>query len=181
MKKINEIFYSLQGEGAFSGFPAVFVRFSGCNTHCDFCDTEHQSFTLMSDEEIVAAVSEYPANIVVITGGEPALQLTSELIDKLHAAGKRIHIETNGSIQLPSNIDFVTCSPKKNLEVVLSKIDELKVVYTGQELSQYDKYNADFYFLQPCSGKNTAEVIELVKLQPKWSLSVQLHKLLDIE
>ena len=107
--RINEIFYSLQGEGRFTGSPAVFVRFSGCNRRCPFCDTDHLDGDEMSAQEIVDAVSKYPCDIVVITGGEPALQLTSELVDMLHGIGRRVHVETNGSLPLPVNVDWITC------------------------------------------------------------------------
>ena len=84
---INEIFYSLQGEGFHSGTPAVFVRFSGCNLQCPFCDTQHDAGTAMTEEAIVDEVANYPARLVVVTGGEPSLQLTASLVDKLHEAG----------------------------------------------------------------------------------------------
>ena len=94
--KVNEIFYSLQGEGYHAGMPMVFLRFSGCNLRCPFCDTLHQSGTEMSEEEILQAIAAYPSQWVVATGGEPALQLTASLVDKLHAAGYRLAVETNG-------------------------------------------------------------------------------------
>ena len=76
--KVNEIFYSLQGEGVFTGAAAIFVRLAGCNLHCDFCDTKHEDYTIFTEEEIVKAISDYPAKHVVITGGEPTLQLTTD-------------------------------------------------------------------------------------------------------
>lgn len=112
MKKINEIFYSLQGEGCFTGTPAVFIRFSGCNLQCDFCDTAHQEGVWMSDQEIIEEVENYPAAHVVFTGGEPGLQLTRELVLALKEKGKFIQIETNGTVVLPEGIDWITCSPK---------------------------------------------------------------------
>ena len=114
--KVNEIFYSLQGEGAFTGTAAIFVRLAGCNLHCDFCDTKHEDYTIFTEEEIVKAISDYPAKHVVITGGEPTLQLTHSLVDRLHEVGKFVQIETNGSIALDTDlersIDWITCSPK---------------------------------------------------------------------
>ena len=95
MRKINEIFYSLQGEGYHTGKAAIFIRFSGCNLKCSFCDTEHEEGTLMSDEEIIKAISVYPSNLVVLTGGEPSLWIDEEFIDLLHQAGKYVCIETN--------------------------------------------------------------------------------------
>ena len=112
MRKINEIFYSLQGEGYHTGTPAIFVRFSGCNLKCDFCDTQHEEGKMMTDDEIIAEVKKYPAVTVVLTGGEPSLWIDDELIDRLHQAGKYVTIETNGSRPLPSDIVWVTCSHK---------------------------------------------------------------------
>ena len=114
MRKINEIFYSLQGEGYHTGTPAIFVRFSGCNLKCDFCDTQHEEGKMMTDDEIIAEVKKYPAVTVVLTGGEPSLWIDDELIDRLHQAGKYVTIETNGTRPLPAAIDWVTCSPKQS-------------------------------------------------------------------
>ena len=132
---INEIFYSLQGEGYHSGTPAVFVRFSGCNLRCPFCDTQHDAGTAMTEEAIVDEVANYPARLVVVTGGEPSLQLTASLVDKLHEVGKYVAVETNGTHALPGNVDWITLSPKSayvdGAEVVLTRADEVKVVYDG--------------------------------------------------
>lgn len=181
MKKINEIFYSLQGEGYYTGVPAVFVRLSGCNLKCSFCDTQHESGIEMTDQQIVAAVCQYPAHHVILTGGEPSLQIDQALIDLLHAAGKYICIETNGTRPLPEKIDWITCSPKENAPVVLSRIDELKVVFTGQDLNTYALTPANHYFLQPCSCQNTPEVVDYILKHPQWRLSLQTHKLIDIQ
>ncbi len=97
MRKINEIFYSLQGEGFHTGTPAVFVRFSGCNLRCSFCDTRHEEGVMMTDEEIVEKVSSFPARMVILTGGEPSLWIDKALISRLREAGKQICIETNGT------------------------------------------------------------------------------------
>lgn len=180
MKKINEIFYSIQGEGSFTGTPAVFVRFSGCNLNCSFCDTEHKDYTLMSDDDILNEINKYPANHVVLTGGEPALQITEQFITLLTQNFRYVQIETNGTKELPDGIDWVTCSPKDCGSVVLDRIDELKVVYVGQDMSIYDKYDVYIRYLQPCSGENTVEVIDYIKENPKWKLSMQTHKLLNI-
>ena len=180
MRKINEIFYSLQGEGSFTGTPAVFVRFSGCNLKCSFCDTEHESGKQMTDQEIIDEVANYPAPIVVLTGGEPSLWIDETFVAALkQRTGKQVCIETNGTNPLPDNIDWVTCSPKEGGNVVLTRINELKVVYTGQDMSQYDALPGMRY-LQPCSGKNTEEVIEYIKKHPTWRLSLQTHKYLNI-
>lgn len=180
MRKINEIFYSLQGEGYHTGTPAVFVRFSGCNLRCPFCDTRHEEGTLMSDEDIVAEVAKYPARMVVLTGGEPGLWMDGCLVDALHRKGKYVCVETNGTCVLPPDVDWVTCSPKEGAEVRLKRMDEVKVVYTGQDVSVYLDWPACHHFLQPCSGRNTEEVIAYILQHPGWRLSLQTHKLLQI-
>lgn len=179
MRKINEIFYSLQGEGFHTGTPAVFVRFSGCNLKCSFCDTQHEEGVLLSDEEIIAQVNSYPCRMVILTGGEPGLWIDEQLIEKLHEAGKYVAIETNGTCVLPENIDWVTCSPK-GAPLKVKRIDEVKVVYQGQDVSPYLELPARQHFLQPCSCQNTEEVIEYIKAHPQWRLSLQTHKLIDI-
>ena len=179
MKKINEIFYSLQGEGFHTGTPAVFVRFSGCNLKCSFCDTRHEEGTLMSDEEILQAISAFPSNVVILTGGEPSLWIDQAFIDLLHRAGKYICIETNGTNPLPEGIDWVTCSPK-GAPLRVTHMDEVKVVYTGQDLTVYAGLKATWHFLQPCSCRNTKEVVEYILHHPQWRLSLQTHKLINI-
>ncbi|WP_036876447.1 7-carboxy-7-deazaguanine synthase QueE [Xylanibacter oryzae] len=180
MKKINEIFYSLQGEGMNTGTAAIFIRFSGCNLNCDFCDTHHEDGTMMTDDDIICEVNKYPAKMVVLTGGEPSLWIDKELIEKLHEINKFVTIETNGTNNLPDGIDWVTCSPKKGGTVVLNHIDELKVVYEGQSLKKYDKYITCNRFLQPCSNKNVKETIECIKKYPEWRLSLQTHIIVGI-
>ncbi len=179
MRKINEIFYSLQGEGFHTGTPAVFVRFSGCNLKCSFCDTRHEEGILMSDEEILRAISAFPSNVVILTGGEPSLWIDQAFIDLLHRAGKYICIETNGTKPLPKGIDWVTCSPK-GTPLQLTHIDEVKVVYTGQDLTEYTGLEATWHFLQPCFCRNTKEVVEYILHHPQWRLSLQTHKLINI-
>lgn len=181
MRKINEIFYSLQGEGYHTGTPAVFIRFSGCNLKCSFCDTQHEEGVMMTDEAILAEVDRYPAEMVILTGGEPALWIDEELIELLHQHGKYVCIETNGTRQLPASIDWVTCSPKKGGTIVLSSMDEVKVVYEGQDLTPYEDFSAKHYFLQPCSGLNILETVAEVMERPLWRLSLQTHKLIDIQ
>ncbi len=180
MRKINEIFYSLQGEGFHTGTPAVFIRFSGCNLKCDFCDTHHEDGVQMSDEEILAEVEKYPARMVILTGGEPSLWIDEALVDALHRAGKYVCIETNGTRPLPTGIDWVTCSPKSGGTLRLTQMDEVKVVYEGQELAPYEQLSASHYFLQPCSCRNTAETVACVLSNPRWRLSLQTHRLIDI-
>jgi len=176
---VNEIFYSIQGEGFWTGTPAVFLRLSGCNLNCSFCDTPHEDHKVtMSIAEIVSKVSAYPARIIVITGGEPALQLEGKLIEELHQAGFRVHLETNGTIALRCQVDWLTISPKENWVVRVG--DELKLVYTGQKLDLYEDSDFQHYFLQPVSMKNTAEVVTQCLANPKWRISLQTHKLLNI-
>ena len=195
MYKINEIFYSLQGEGYHTGTPAVFVRFSGCNLCCAFCDTQHQEGTMMSLEEIVAEVNKYPkAPLVVLTGGEPSLFIDEAFVAELkQKTGKTIAIETNGTHALPSNLDWVTFSPKTAFEggdvepCVLTHCDELKVVFLGQDLTQYEGVKAKHRFLQPCFVENEEQrnahlqaCVEAVKSHPNWRLSLQIHRVLGI-
>ncbi|MBR5687743.1 MAG: radical SAM protein [Prevotella sp.] len=192
--RVNEIFYSLQGEGFHTGRAAVFVRLSGCNLVCDFCDTDHASFTEMSEEEIVIETAKYPTSWVVVTGGEPALQLTASLVEKLHAAGKEVAVETNGTRPLPENVDWVTVSPKaafvgKAGLPVLKKADEVKAVFGEEPLPDDPAYGieAGHYFLQPCdTGDNernraiTARCIDYILNHPRWRLSLQTHKMTGI-
>ena len=180
MRKVNEIFYSLQGEGYNTGTPAIFVRFCGCNLKCPFCDTEFESGNEMTDDEIINEVCSYKADLVILTGGEPSLSIDAESITKLHKSGKKVAIETNGTNPLPENIDWVSCSPKEGAKLYLSRADELKIVYTGQDLSLYDDFQAANRYLQPCSCSNTAEVIDYILNNPEWRLSLQTHKLIDI-
>ena len=181
MRKINEIFYSLQGEGFHTGTPAVFIRFSGCNLKCPFCDTQHEEGTMMTDEEILLEVQKYPAEMVILTGGEPSLWIDDTLIAQLHKIRKYVCIETNGTHLLPQGIDWITCSPKEGGEVVLRQMDEVKVVYQGQPLSPYESLKAQHYFLQPCSCQNTAETVACILQHPQWRLSLQTHKLINIQ
>lgn len=192
--KVNEIFYSLQGEGRHTGCPAVFVRLSGCNLRCAFCDTEHSTGVMMSTEEIIAEVSKYPASLVVLTGGEPSLFIDEAFIKALHEAGKTVAIETNGTHPLPSGIDWVTCSPKDQFDatspLLLSEADEVKVVFDG--IHAVDRYlsliQARHYYLQPCDTGDetqnrdiTSRCVRHCLQHPEWNLSLQTHKILNIQ
>ena len=195
MYKINEIFHSLQGEGFHAGTPAVFVRFSGCNLRCAFCDTQHQQGTMMSLQEIVDEINKYPlVPLIVLTGGEPSLFIDEAFVTELkQKTGKRITIETNGTRPLPRQLDWVTFSPKTvfeggNIEpCVLRSCDELKVVYLGQDLSQYDTIEAKHRFLQPCFSEdekqrktNLESCVQAVISHPNWRLSLQIHRILGL-
>lgn len=196
MKRINEIFYSLQGEGYNTGTAAVFIRFSGCNLQCPFCDTDHRNGTVMSEREIVGAVMQYPrAPMVVLTGGEPSLFIDYDFVELLkRCTGKLVAIETNGTNPLPDNIDWVTLSPKDAYDgcdafpVIVDHCDELKVVYTGQPLDGYFNIKARHYFLQPCychdeeqCRRNVESAVAAVLSDPRWRLSLQTHRLIGIE
>lgn len=179
--KVNEIFCSLQGEGFHTGTAAVFVRLSGCNLKCDFCDTNHTAGSWLTVTEIVDRVVQYSVPTVILTGGEPSLQEISPLVDALHTRGVRVHIETNGTRPLPPTIDWVTCSPKPGATLALKQCDELKVVFTGQDVEAIaGSIEAEHHFLQPCSCLNTRQVIDYIMQHPRWRLSLQTHKLIDI-
>lgn len=198
--RVNETFLSLQGEGHFTGTPSFFLRLSGCNLKCPFCDTRHQTYYEMSEEEIVEEASRHKPRHIVITGGEPALQLTQSLVDKLHEAGFFIQIETNGTLPLPQGIDWVTCSPK-SLTPSLSKgggvqtVDELKVLFMGDGsdpegiISPLLGEGAGVrLFLQPLDTGDAErndtilrDTIAYILQHPKWSLSLQTHKMLNIK
>lgn len=189
--RVNEIFYSLQGEGHFAGTPAVFIRFSGCNLRCSFCDTDHSSFSEMTEEEIVAEVKRFPAKHIVITGGEPGLQITTRLVRRLHEEGCFVQMETNGTRALPEGcrVDWITCSPKYE-RVILPHVDELKVIYEGDD-TKIDEYagmtDAKILSLQPCDVKdevknrqNLKGAIDYCLRHPEWHLSLQTHKIIDV-
>ena len=196
MWKVNEIFYSLQGEGYNTGTASVFIRLSGCNLRCTFCDTRHEEGTIMSLPEIVEQVMHYPqAPLIVLTGGEPSLWIDDDFVMGLkQLTGKRIAIETNGTHPMPHGIDWVTLSPKTGLgnsgdvPVVLTRCDELKVVYLGQDLAQYNTIKASHRYLQPCwvndkeqRLSNMRATVQAVLDNPQWRLSLQTHRILDIK
>ena len=199
--RIVEIFYSLQGEGHYTGTPAVFVRLAGCNLRCWFCDTDFEQGEEMSEDQIVESVLSYPTRYVVLTGGEPTLQLTASLCDKLHAQGRFLMMETNGTRELPEGcrIDWITCSPKlievdgggrKLAPIRLRHIDELKVVFEDsptQDMALYEALPAAEYRLQPCDTGDPLvnqsiqnKTIQYILQHPKWKLSLQTHKILKV-
>lgn len=178
--KVNEIFHSLQGEGFFTGTPAVFLRLCLCNRRCAFCDTDFAEGADMTADEIIQAISRYPSRHLVITGGEPTLQLDCDLLRAIKAARFFIQIETNGSNPIPTGVDWVTCSPK-DAPWGIDRIDELKIVYQNQDVEQIaELLPAPRHFLQPCSGNNIPETIDYILSHPRWRLSLQTHKLLNI-
>lgn len=196
MYRVNEIFASLQGEGYWTGEARVFVRLAGCNLACPFCDTDHSPFTEMSVGDIIKEVRRLagPVRDVVITGGEPSIQLGTELVDALHAAGFLIQIETNGTRHLPEGIDWITLSPKTDVKglrgngkVMLDHADEVKLVYEGQDEASIEKwasFPAEHFFLQPCDSPDgrsyVSDTIDYILKHPHWRLSLQTHKLTGI-
>lgn len=190
--KINDIFYSLQGEGHNAGRAAVFVRFSGCNLRCSFCDTDFSKYREMSAEEIVGEMlglvpTSDPKPLVVLTGGEPTLQADVALFDAIHNAGfKFVAMESNGTKEPPANLDWLTVSPKER--VAVKRCNEMKVLFDGNApIADYD-ITADYYYLQPLDTGNvqrnsdiTTACVEYIKKHPRWQLSLQIHKLLNIK
>lgn len=182
MKRVNEIFCSLQGEGRNTGRAAVFVRFAGCNLRCPFCDTDFASFREMDDAQVAEEMLKYPARLAVLTGGEPSLQIDEGFIRLLHKHGFEVAVETNGTQPLPRGIDWIACSPKRN--AAISRCDELKVIFDGASEPSDFGIRASYYYLQPCdtgdaqeNRRITAACVEYVKQHPKWRLSLQTHKL----
>lgn len=191
MKKINEIFYSVQGEGLHAGRPAHFIRFSGCNLHCPFCDTKHEEGVMMTDEEILEKIN-FGSNMVILTGGEPSLFIDEQFIRKLNNLGKYVCIETNGTHELPKGKFFVTLSPKfefvSKAELKVKRASELKVVWNGENnMYKYSDIVAKHRFIQPCDTQDKEknaqimqEVVEYVKEHPEWRVSVQTQKILNV-
>jgi organic radical activating enzyme len=198
---IKEIFYSLQGEGVRAGIPHVFVRFAGCNLDCAMeagplspggfqCDTDWKNGTAMSIEQLVQTIQDTDVGNckwVLLTGGEPALQVDSALIQTLKAMEYSIAIETNGTVELPQELDWVTCSPKVGT-IRLKYADECRcVLAVGQPLPDpIDLPSSANYLISPASDgeklnrENAEWCMNLVMGSPVWRLSVQYHKVLEI-
>lgn len=209
MYKIKEIYYTLQGEGAHAGRPAIFCRFTGCNLWsgreedrhkaiCKFCDTDFwgmdgENGGRYSSEELAEKVASlWPTDLkvgtpyVVCTGGEPLLQLDETLVEAFHQKGLEIGVETNGTKIPPENLDWICVSPKAGAELLLSSGDELKLVFPqkGAEPALYENLDFKSFYLQPMDGpeieKNTELTLKYCLQNPKWSLSIQTHKILKI-
>jgi 7-carboxy-7-deazaguanine synthase len=208
MYTIKEIFYTLQGEGANAGRPAVFCRFAGCNlwtgreadratSVCTFCDTDFVGvgpdggkFATADDlADAVAArwpVEQRDSRFVVCTGGEPLLQLDSAAIDALHARGFAVAVETNGTQEAPSGIDWICVSPKAQAPVVLDHGHELKLVFPQRDVDprRFESMAFENFYLQPMDGpqqaENTQAAMDYCLAHPRWRLSIQTHKLLGI-
>lgn len=195
---INEIFYSLQGEGLYSGTPTVFIRFSGCNLRCPFCDTDHSASHPMRLAEIINAIGKYhPCRRVTLTGGEPSLFADRALLDALHSEGYTIAIETNGTnpVNHP-DYDWITLSPKDKSQPAgqpaaalrCEECDELKVIFTGNTPPEsYRHIRCHHRYIQPCDTGDNIRNAEIIRraidyclAHPEWSLSLQVHKLLQI-
>jgi 7-carboxy-7-deazaguanine synthase (Cx14CxxC type) len=206
---VKELFYTLQGEGANTGRPAVFCRFAGCNLWsgreadragavCRFCDTDFVGTDgpgggRFADATALAAAVRraWPAAasappFVVCTGGEPLLQLDAALIDALHAAGFTIAVETNGTCAPPGGLDWICVSPKAGAPLTLTSGDELKLVFPqdGIDPAEFEPLSFRHFFLQPMDGpqraRNTALAIDFCLAHPRWRLSLQTHKMLGI-
>ncbi len=206
---VKEIFYSLQGEGAQTGRPSVFVRFSGCNlcsgreadrlsAVCTFCDTDFVGVgpdggKFSTADELAQAVRErWPAGeprgipYVVCTGGEPLLQLDEPAIAALHDAGFEVAIETNGTLPAPAGIDWICVSPKARAELKLTQGDELKLVYPQASAppEAFEGMAFRHFSLQPMDGpdreRNTGLAVEYCLSHPQWRISLQTHKLLGL-
>ena len=224
MRRINDIFYSLQGEGYNTGRAAVFVRFAGCNLRCPFCDTAFDTYREMTDDEILTEISRYevrgtryentmeadssegsnlaprtshlaPRNLlVVLTGGEPTLQVDEAFVDLLHRHGFEVAMESNGTRPAPQNLDWLTVSPKlrgERREERGERVpDELKVVFDenidpeAYLVPRISHLAPRHLYLQPCDtgdAERNARIInrcvEYIKEHPHWRLSLQTHKL----
>jgi len=208
MYSVKEIFYSVQGEGYHTGRPSVFCRFSGCNLWsgndedrknalCPFCDTDFvgtdgtEGGVYETADLLAQKIAQHwpPSNerrFVVCTGGEPLLQLDDQLIAALHEENFEIAVETNGTIDVPAEIDWVCVSPKAGVELTQTGGDELKLVYpqAGAEPEKYEKMNFRHFFLQPMDGSDREEAarhtLAYVLAHPKWRISLQLHKILGV-
>jgi len=207
MYAVKEIFYTLQGEGANAGRAAVFCRFAGCNlwsgreqdragADCQFCDTDFVGVDGDGGGKFATAVAladacarvagEAGATFIVLTGGEPMLQVDAALVDALHARGFTIAIETNGTLPVPRAIDWICVSPKAGTDLQQRSGDELKLVYPQPDLvpEAVEGLAFNHRYLQPMDGPdakaNTERAIAYCKAHPGWRLSVQTHKLLGI-
>ncbi len=204
---VKEIFYTLQGEGANTGRPAVFCRFAGCNLWtgreqdrhravCQFCDTDFvgtdgKGGGKFADADALARAVEAAwtgdaHRFVVCTGGEPLLQLDEAVILALHAHQFEIAVETNGTVAPPAGIDWLCLSPKADAELVVTSGQELKLVFPqeGGEPERYRHLDFRHFFLQPMDGpdrdRNTRLALEYCLAHPGWRLSLQTHKMLGI-
>lgn len=193
---VVESFYTLQGEGAYQGRAAFFIRLAGCDVGCVWCDVKEswdaEKHPRRSIPELVAEASAYPGRLAVITGGEPLMHDCTELTEQLHQAGFVTHLETSGAWPLSGNWDWVTLSPKKfkaPLSESVSRADELKVViYNKSDFAWAEQWAAKVSpgcrrYLQPEWSKSaivTPLIIDYIKAHPEWGFSLQLHKYIHV-
>lgn len=191
--KVSEIFYSLQGEGFRAGHPSIFIRLAGCDLACTFCDTEFESGKEFTNAELLTKINAASPGCkwIVWTGGEPALQLTTEIVDFFKAAGYQQAVETNGNNPVPQNLDWIACSPKVAEHVVAkyhpNGVHELRYVrHSGQPAVPEPRVKCDHKYLSPRfdgerpNPANLQHCIQLCLDNPDWKLSVQSHKLTRI-
>jgi len=189
---VKEIFYSLQGEGARAGEGSIFIRLTKCNLSCSFCDTDFQNGRDMSIPEILEDIKSYPCKWIIWTGGEPTIQLTDKHLVHFKNSGYNQAIETNGTRKIPSLIDYIACSPKRDyhkIKKINPVVDEVRLpVKAGDILPALnDLPIARKYFVSPVFAgdnmdkQNIDYCVELVKNNPVWALSLQIHKLINIE
>jgi organic radical activating enzyme len=190
--EINEIFYSIQGEGKHSGAAAVFIRLAGCDMGCKWCDSKYAQETKFKllPEQILARIKKYPAKDAVITGGEPTRQNLQPLFKLLKKNNFRIHLETNGSNDIDTSPLFcLTVSPKKNVSAqMLKKADAIKIIVDSKisekQICVYKKFGRKTsLYLQPEGNKreNIKKCLNLIKRNPQFRLSLQTHKLINIK
>lgn len=198
---VHHIFRTVQGEGANLGRAAIFVRFAGCNLWsgreadrstaiCQFCDTEFRKGVRYSRDDLIAKIRSFEGpDLIVFTGGEPALQLDQPLVDALHGQfGYDVAIETNGTRPIP-DVQWVCVSPKAGTEIVVTRADELKLVYPqGERLTPEAArlaVSAKYLWLSPMDGpnwpENVAAAIDYIKRDSRWRLNIQAHKFWGIE
>jgi organic radical activating enzyme len=193
---VMEHFYTSQGEGFHQGKAAYFIRLGGCDVGCVWCDVKDSwdsgKHPLRSIESLIAEVKNHPGEIVVITGGEPLMHDLTELTKQLHASGLKTHMETSGSSPLSGNWDWITLSPKKfkePLAEILPLASELKiVVYNNSDFAWAEKWASKVssqckLYLQPEWSKAsiiTPSIINYIKAHPRWQLSLQIHKYINV-
>ncbi len=189
---VNEIFYSLQGEGGRAGEASIFIRLTKCNLACSFCDTDFEEGQEMSLDQILEEIGKYPCKWIIWTGGEPTIQLKDDHLAVFRDRGYKQAIETNGTRKVPSLIDYITCSPKQQYETIKSRIPfahEIRMPITyGDSVPDITVFpQADNYFLSPVFDgdkiniDNVSYCVDLIKKHPQWRLSLQIHKLIHIE
>ncbi len=188
---VNEIFYSLQGEGGRTGQASIFIRLAKCNLACSFCDTDFERGVKMTPVEVLNEIKQYGCKWIIWTGGEPTLQLTDAIVAFFKDEGYLQAIETNGTRKIPAGIDYITCSPKQNFEkirVLIPEVDELRFpIQKGDPLPDISILpRTTRYLLSPIFDnnriipENVDYCISLIKDHPLWALSLQTHKLIGI-